>query len=120
MMSEVIIDGCNVAECNKYDGNSYIECLSDQTISRKCKSSPDCHFKQLQRLKKENEELKAKINECNDEFGCEQLAKYKQALKEIREIAKHLYYQSIKDPVKREKVIYQIINIINEVLNVDT
>ena len=44
------------------------------------------------------------------------MEKYRQALEEVREIAKHLYYQSIKDPVKREKAIYKIIDKINEVL----
>lgn len=63
-MNEIIIDGVNVAECNKYDSNSYIECLNDQTTSRKCNGNPDCDFKQLQRLKKENEQLKKQINDA--------------------------------------------------------
>ena len=38
-----------------------------------------------------------------------------QTLEEIREIAGQLYYQAIKDPVKREAAIYKIISKINEV-----
>lgn len=45
----------------------------------------------------------------------EELNKYIQALEEIKEIARHLYYHSITDPVKREKAIYSIIEIVNNV-----
>ena len=40
----------------------------------------------------------------------------KQTLKEIKSIAQNLYYQSIKDPVKREAATYEIIEKINGIL----
>lgn len=41
---------------------------------------------------------------------------YKQALREIKSIAQNLYYQSIKDPVRREKATYDIIEKVNGIL----
>lgn len=52
-MNEIYIDGCNVAECKYYH---YKGCSAN---GLQCKNCPDCYFKQLQRLKAENEKLKA-------------------------------------------------------------
>lgn len=63
-MNEVYIDGVNVAEC------VYIEnerCLN-YLFGYECKDNPNCYFKQLQRAKAENEKLKARINELEQEF----------------------------------------------------
>ena len=54
------------------------------------------------------------------EVGCKDIIqrerdRYKQALNEISDIARSLYYQSISDPVKREDAIYSIINIVTKV-----
>lgn len=53
------------------------------------------------------------------EVGCKDIIqrerdRYKQALDEISDIARSLYYQSISDPVKREEAIYSIIKIVAE------
>ena len=62
----ILIDGCNVAECEDYAEKHDILMPYGKikTYQGYCYSSndycngKDCHFKQLQRLKKENEELK--------------------------------------------------------------
>lgn len=64
MTEEIIIDGCNVAECDCYD-NTY--CLWSKKyheirITPKCEIVKDCYFKQLQRAKADIAELK----ESND------------------------------------------------------
>lgn len=66
-MNEVIIDGCNVAECEFYqiEANELYPkaqyCGSMRNTF--CENEPNCHFKQLQRAKAENEKLKAEIEE---------------------------------------------------------
>lgn len=100
MSESIIIDGVNVAECEHllYDhdkkrkpicksGGSYrvyYSCL--------CVQNKDCHFKQLQRAKAENEELrfeknlyKKTVQYMNELRYNETAEKYKTALKEIRE-----------------------------------
>lgn len=114
MSESIIIDGVNVADCVKFcktdNYNEPNKCWSDISESYSdCKPKEyQCLFyveqieKQLQRLKAESEELKAKykkqsltvldlkttndllIQECRAE-DCKQLGKYQQALEEIRE-----------------------------------
>ena len=132
-MSE--INGIDVSKCehhytNPVNGIIYNGCAIYQQKNELgywqdtlCEENPDCYFKQLKRLQKENEELRQvrknfpdiqepyvylyrqikkqchKLEEENKELkkreitkngficDCEQNAKYKQALKEIREIA---------------------------------
>lgn len=80
-MQEIIIDGVNVAECEYleedyfiYDliGEKHLEhnkCMiisAYDDIITDCSQCPNCYFKQLQRLKAENEKLKKQL-EINDE-----------------------------------------------------
>ena len=51
-----------------------------------------------------------------DKLAEEKCKDYKQALREIKSIAQNLYYQSIKDPVRREKATYDIIEKVNGIL----
>ena len=81
MAKKIIIDGLGYQQDTIYEQN------------------PDCYFKKLKRLEKENEELK-KIVDCKNGiistlrnykvscFDCEKNKIYRQALEEIREIAK--------------------------------
>ena len=67
MKNEVIIDGCNVIECEFYDDlecNAYRQEYWEPQDNTKdlCKEHPNCYFKQLQRVKSENEKLKRQIN----------------------------------------------------------
>ena len=59
-MSRMIeIDGCNVAECKYTNGlyNGVYGCINLNLNPACCKNS-NCYFKQLQRVKAENEKLK--------------------------------------------------------------
>lgn len=111
-MSKPIINGIDVSECKLYD---YGICDSEQVENLNCEQNPDCYFKQLkrleqrekalteiaddlqkrnhdltltnERLEQENKELKKRqITKNGFICDCEQNAKYKQALEEIREI----------------------------------
>ena len=63
MGKDIIIDGVNVAECCCFENN---RCLWTKKYYETCKVAPpceavkNCYFKQLQRMKKENEELKSR------------------------------------------------------------
>ena len=74
MSEEIIIDGVNVAECDYILSN--LTCIKKEIKMKKCiklcGNIPNCHYKQLQRLKQENEELKARFNEIYN--NAEQLA----------------------------------------------
>lgn len=77
-MAEVIIDGCNVAECEFFEPKAQVMQCHRCAITQRCKEN-NCYFKQLQRLKSEfaevldvkcgtiaalkveNDELKAKL-----------------------------------------------------------
>lgn len=100
---EIIIDDVNVAECEHHLSTGYcqLQMIFQGMILKlpfgkhlECNlCDKDCYFKQLQRLKQENKELKKKINTYVCSTNCHkyiQADKYKQALKEIREIIKTL------------------------------
>ena len=121
MSEEMIIDGVNVAECDYILSN--LTCIHKDIKMKKCiklcANIPNCHYKQLQRLKQENERLASnyenlyqsakqlynKYNKFEGKKENELVAlinrisdlayKYKQALEEIREIAK---YNQFYDP----------------------
>ena len=88
--NEIIIDGVNVAECLAYKNKHCIDKTSIMFCDvNLCSNYPYCYYKQLQRLKQENEELKARrIKSLGFICDCEEREKYKQALEEIREICK--------------------------------
>ena len=92
----IIIDGVDVAGCKNfisvYTEDEDVEINNCCTLTyTPCQfEKKDCYFKQLQRLKAENEELKIKLmQQLEAELQCLEAknAKYKQALEEIREIA---------------------------------
>lgn len=57
MTEEIIVDGVNVAECRYFGGNSDTKCHMglNYTDCFECGELSECYFKQLQRLKQENE-----------------------------------------------------------------
>ena len=59
-MNEVIIDGCNVAECIYYNPDKLANCGMFALGDFKCEGQI-CLYKQLQRAKAENETLKAEL-----------------------------------------------------------
>ena len=143
-MKEKINDGINVAECTYskigIDKRCYCEehLYNDGTPVFKCKEEKDCYFKQLQRLKQENEKLKAMSNEIYN--NTEQIInkynkydgekenelvevinkttdkknKYKQALEEIREIIQKCEIENIPcvQCNERERCDYDLIRFI--------
>ena len=131
MSEEIIIEDVNVAECNYHRMNNQIAmctaCNSGKG-SPFCEYEKDCYYKQLQRLKQENEELKkdlkAEAEQAQKWYQRETdkhfiAIKYKQALEEIREIANQKY-----DCVNSEVMCCRlcerlelIMTKINEVLN---
>ena len=125
MENEVIIDGVNVAECEFYTKGISAFCTGEDWF---CADIKDCDFKQLQRLKKENEKLKDKaykdadmiyqLTEENREYDIdlsiekeahkstiEQLDKYHQALEEIK---KELLQKSCANSEETRNVIAMI------------
>ena len=63
-MQKIMIDGVNVDECKLYDCGT---CNSEQVPSLNCNDNPNCYFKQLQRLKAENERLKKQLEIYDEE-----------------------------------------------------
>ena len=66
MTEEIIIDGVNVAGCKFYVKHCIEDCYDErvdlyeycQMFGSECTNEKDCYYKQLKRLKQENEELK--------------------------------------------------------------
>lgn len=58
-MSEIYIDGCNVAKCKYTNGlyNGVYGCIN-LNLNPACFKNPNCYFKQLQRAKAELEQYK--------------------------------------------------------------
>lgn len=103
MTKELIIDGVNVKECRHcmYKGfKAFPQCkLELDNFATACVQHKDCEYKQLQRLKQENEKLKEKhkkltckilevstlnktlIESCKN---CEDIISYRKALEETK------------------------------------
>ena len=119
---EVIIDGINVAGCERLIlGERYGYDDENECSPIVCKNSPNCLYKQFQRLQAENEELNNELQTGKDNHAYaveleKDIDRYKQALEEIKEKAQenndllqgyHLKWANNK----------LILEIINEVLN---
>lgn len=63
-MSEVIIDGVNVAECEFFKENRGFNCFK----KKGCTENSNCYFKQLQRAKAENEILHITIEKLKGDL----------------------------------------------------
>ena len=110
-MKEIIIDGVDVAGCNffieDYQRANNIEgryehcknvCELNGDNYFYCKMNKNCYYKQLKRLKKENEELKK--YQYEQEYLQREIEKRQKALEEIREIINNhikCFYGSCKD-----------------------
>lgn len=160
MTKEIIIDGCNVAECEylqedytRYDlcGNEHEEhnkceiMTAYEDLINECQDNHNCYFKQLQRLKKEleikekqsehfmigsgevldklkkeNEELKKRCEELDKMtgiFSARLADKYKQALEEIKSLAELEVMFGENSKAFYPANIQRILDVINEVLN---
>ena len=87
-------------------------------LAEKCKKQLNCYFKQLQRLKKENEELKEKLTNYMNYYGklygkmnkiAFEHVTYKNTLEEIREMCKR---QDFNQGMRT----FEILKLIDEVL----
>lgn len=71
-MNEIIIDGCNVAECEFYQieaNELYPEAQYCGSMRNTfCENEPNCYFKQLQRLKAENDTLHITIEKLKGDL----------------------------------------------------
>ena len=82
MVDKTIIDGIDVSKCNMFRDDVFTDKQLNNVcsiglwqrdysgleefckMSCDCKSNPNCHFKQLARAKKENEEFKEKLSQA--------------------------------------------------------
>ena len=126
-MSEIIIDGCNVAECEFYDKCNYTTCMIGIQDYINCDKNPNCYYKQLKRLEAENEKLKKEVEtwsyqtEKRAEIGevwYDTAQKYKQALEDIREVLCYgrTFYDGYFNSDKLSRTD-EAIKRVNEVLN---
>lgn len=136
-MSEEIINGVNVFECQYYNGvlGEQGYCDIDQEHLYLCSSDENCYFKQLKRLEQENKELKReneqlkkpclvipKVNQLA--VPIDEYKKLYKALEEIKDIAQiHQYFNpellEIKGDIGRiqDLKMTEIFKKCNEVLN---
>lgn len=134
MYKDIIIDGVNVAGCDKHNNFKFALYDCFENGGCQCKDNPNGYFKQHQRKEQECERLQAKIKELkkereilNDEAVMVEITQgkweqyqkaendrdcYKQALKEINELAK--IFENNYGTQYAE--IDKILDIINEVL----
>ena len=133
MSEEIIIDGVNVAECCCYNKDDEPYCC--ELYTNECEAQ-NCYFKQLQRLKQENEALK-KAKSIPIPFIDETLVKEsKQENEKLKEIEQDyvnfkIAIADIKNIIEfrfktaymtfgleeTRKIIKDIEKIVNEVLN---
>ena len=124
MTEPIIID---VTKCKFYKNSEHIYNLCGYL---KCENNPDCYFKQLKRLEKENEELKKELDfkekQSNDfmiksgemvEKLNNLMTKYRQALEEIKKSM--IAYRIQADPPIvvcdfLDEIIYKIIEVLND------
>ena len=126
-MSEVYIDGVNVAECENYTTIEDCDGIHDlcELLDDYCSIKKNCYYKQLKRLEAENEKLKKEvenlnfyINEYKIVWEIEKKEKYKQAFEDIKKLAE-LEVIIFDGKALFPTNIQRIIDIINEVLEND-
>ena len=147
---ETTINGVDISECefcithtnraviNSCNSRGYIK-DDGLHIHINCKDNPNCYFKQLKRLERENEDLKAEIDRQketiiylkNYDMCHKTLIQYEKTLKEIRDIAKKLITETpeynscyYKDecgdkctPKQQNKVTYCCYENVEKILN---
>ena len=92
MSRKIIIDGVNVAECDYFVRQRGFNCY----MGKNCNETNDCYFKQLQRLKQENEEVLKQLEfvRTNRSVIDAERIKFKQTLEEIREMFRECCYNA--------------------------
>lgn len=120
---EIYIDGVNVAGCG-YFCEIDKECNicgmgtdGEDTFCRDCKDNSNCYYKQLQRLKQENEELKKFFDSA-----AKKNTNLENKMKEYREQYDDLYWTSnqlLKDKTKLKQALEEVRDIVMESKPVD-
>lgn len=130
------INGIDVSECEHhytntvngiiYNGCAIYEQINELGYSQDtlCEQNPDCYFKQLKRLKEENEELKNRCEEwawdsvklqAQIDSKDYQLNRYKEICGKFRQALKEIKERVLSSLNKADGYIF--LKIINEVLN---
>lgn len=123
---EIIIDVTNLEECKYFKGvgciNSPFKFWGCTKLGGMCSEHPNCYYKQLKRKEQECEELKQWKKDAENLFKTQTdnadkiINRYKQALDEIEELAKHNNFL-VRDPfcgTGYRDLSGQILNIINK------
>lgn len=107
MTEEIIIDGVNVKDCRYHRMNNQMAmctaCNSGKG-SPYCEYEKDCYYKQLQRLKQENKDLKKQIESDKGliTVGGKQQYEYLQRIDELEQENKELKEYSQRMENQRE------------------
>lgn len=125
------INGIDVSECKFYEPKAQKMTCHEEVITKPCESTPICYYKllqksyiEIQRLQKENEELKEKnkglLNLCNNGGALlvtesAKTKKYKQALENIKQFL--IFADHSNTGNKYFENVEKALNIANEVLN---
>lgn len=119
MNKPIIIDGVDVSECEDFEPKAQVMQCHRGAITQRCKEN-NCHFKQLQRLKAENEKLKKEVSDLNfyiDSYRQTwELDKYRKALEEVHNLLFQSMDIKLKSADKHFSLIDEAIEIVNEVL----
>lgn len=106
MNKPIIIDGVDVSECEYciIAGAEFPECrIKIASFDVKCENY-NCYFKQLQRLKAENEELKEEYKQFQ-RISAGEVNRLRKALEEVREIA----YTTDFDIADIQKIVNEVL-----------
>ena len=109
MENEVIIDGCNVAECKFYT-NLKMDCSLMPLQNLACSKNPNCYFKQLQRAKAENDTLHITISKLKADLSQAETSLYAwKAENEKLKSRNKLYKKIIKENIEKANNNFMIL-----------
>lgn len=69
-MTEKIIDGIDVNECEFYGYEGICKLYSGSVCSKDCSNYPNCNYKQLNRKEQKLEKIKEIVSHCKEQTGC--------------------------------------------------
>lgn len=122
MTEEIIIDGVNVAGCEYFqreDGEYTCGAEECNGAVVGCRACDNCYYKQLQRLKQENAELKKNgvfiPIPPQETVPKREYERIRKALEEIREIADIIYNTNCNYVVESHKILDKVDEVLNEV-----
>ena len=113
---EIIINGIDVSECKYFNKvvNEEPYCNIDEEHLYTCSSDENCYYKQLKRAELAFENLKRRGTIPMVFIDLKLIDKYKQALEEIREIAKYSIMHNSKLNLNYQIILKKIDEALNE------